>query len=207
MNRREMMTRLVLAGGAGLALPGIADAGLAAGIASGLPSAAQTGDKTTESGWKPKFLDPHQNETLIVLAERIIPGSTKAQVNRFIDLLLTVDNWDARKMFVESLSAFEAQSLRRFFHPFKDLTEVQQNEILISASTAESGHTEKDQPKRATLRDYFENMKKWVSGAYYSSEIGMKELGWTGQIYFTNFPTCQQSREKQPYTLLQNLEP
>jgi len=29
------------------------------------------------------------------LAERIVPGSTKAQVNRFIDLLLCVDTAEA----------------------------------------------------------------------------------------------------------------
>jgi hypothetical protein len=29
-----------------------------------------------------------------------------------------------------------------------------------------------------------------VSGAYYSSEIGMQELGWTGQMFFDKLPGC-----------------
>jgi hypothetical protein len=41
-----------------------------------------------------------------------------------------------------------------------------------------------------TLRDHFENIKGWVSGAFYSSEFGMKELGWTGQVAWDGLPGC-----------------
>jgi hypothetical protein len=44
--------------------------------------------------------------------------------------------------------------------------------------------------KRAGFREHFENLKGWVSGAYYSSEMGMKELGWTGDRVFAGFPGC-----------------
>jgi hypothetical protein len=27
--------------------------------------------------------------------------------------------------------------------------------------------------------------------AYYSSEVGMKELGWTDENYFAGFPGCE----------------
>lgn len=193
INRREMVRKLMLAGGAGLALPGIAE-----GSAAGMPRAnhaqsVETGVKAAKSNWTPEFLDPHQNETLIVLAERIIPGSGGAQVNQFIDLLLSVDTQDAQKEFLASLSAFEAESLRRYSHPFKDLTETQQNDILTFASTAAPGQAEEGQPKQVTIRDHFENIKEWVAKAYYSSEAGMKELGWTGQVFFTSFPGCQQT--------------
>jgi Gluconate 2-dehydrogenase subunit 3 len=143
--------------------------------------------------WTPAFLDQHQSDTLTVLGERIIPGSSKAQVNRFIDLLLSVDTQDAQKKFLRSLSAFEAESLHRFSQPYKDLSEAQQNEILSDASTAHPGKAGDGQPEQVTMRDHFENIKSWVSDAYYSSEIGMKELGWTGEVFFTSFPGCQES--------------
>ena len=41
------------------------------------------------------------------------------------------------------------------------------------------------------LRDHFENLKGWVSGAFYSSEFGMKELGWTGQVMRESYPGCE----------------
>ena len=41
-----------------------------------------------------------------------------------------------------------------------------------------------------TLRDHFDHLKGWIAGAYYSSEAGLKELGYTGQLFFTSFPDC-----------------
>ena len=47
-------------------------------------------------------------------------------------------------------------------------------------------------PKRPpTTRDRFDELKGWIAGAYYSSEIGMRELGWTGQVFFASFPGCE----------------
>lgn len=197
INRREMVRRLMLAGGAGLAIPAIAEGFPDSQRAAEHTAHRETSSSPAEAGQSPKFLDPHQFQTLGVLAERIIPGSGKAEVSSFIDLLLSVDTQEAQKKFLESLSAFEAESLRRFSHPYIDLTEIHQNEILTSASTAEPGSASKGQPLQLTMRDHFENLKGWISGAYYSSEIGMKSLGWTGQVYFTSFPGCQKPVTKQ----------
>lgn len=197
INRREMVRRLVMAGGAGFALPGLAEGHPVGKPFGNQGVAAGTGAKAANANWTPAFLDQHQSDTVAVMAERIIPGSSEAQVNRFIDLLLSVDTQEAQKKFIASLSAFEAESLRRFSHPYKDLPETRQNEILTSASTIRHGQAAEGQPQQATMRDHFENIKGWVAGAYFSSEVGMKEMGWTGQVYFTSFPGCQESGEHQ----------
>jgi hypothetical protein len=41
-----------------------------------------------------------------------------------------------------------------------------------------------------TLRDRFDLLKERIATAYYSSEKGMKELGWTGQMVHGAFPGC-----------------
>ena len=195
INRREMVQRLMLAGGAGFALPGVAEGRPLASRPANQKEGGETAAGAAKAAWTPEFLDAHQNETLIALAERIIPGSGDAQVNRFVDLLLSVDTQDAQKKFLASLSAFDAESLERFSRPYVELTEAQQNEILASASTAKRGVLAEGLPQQITMRDHFENIKEWVAGAYYSSEVGMKEMGWTGQVYFTSFPGCRQSGE------------
>jgi len=43
---------------------------------------------------------------------------------------------------------------------------------------------------KLTIRDHFNNLREWISGGYYSSEIGMRELGWTGQLFFDKLPGC-----------------
>lgn len=195
INRREMVRRLMLAGGAGLGLPGVAEGYAATKNLTRQDTTTEAGTATAEAEWSPTFLDQHQSETLTVLGERIIPGSSKAQVNQFIDLLLSVDTQDAQKEFLASLSAIEAESLRRFSHPYKDLAETQQNEILNSASKEKQRGNAENKTMQITMRDHFGNIKNWIASAYYSSEIGMKELGWTGQVFFTSFPGCQESRD------------
>lgn len=196
LDRREVVRWLMLGGGAGFALPGMATANPIAKHLADATTIAQADAKTAETNWTLAFLDPHQNETLIVLAERIIPASGNTEVNRFIDLLLSVDTQDAQRKFLGSLGAFDAESMKRHARPFKDLTENQQNEILTAASTEEPGRAEKSGEPPAphvTLRDHFENVKGRVVGAYYSSEVGMRELGWTGLVMFPSFPGCEHS--------------
>lgn len=195
INRREMVRQLIMAGGAGLALPSVAEGRPADKHLESQRSTADAGVVSAKAEWSPAFLDHHQSKTLTVLSERIIPGSSKAQVSRFIDLLLSVDTQDAQMKFLASLSAFEAESLRRFSRPYKDLAEIQQNEILATASAEKQGEASGGKPLQFTMRDHFENIKGWVAGAYYSSEIGMEEMGWTGQVYFSSFPGCQESGE------------
>jgi hypothetical protein len=45
-------------------------------------------------------------------------------------------------------------------------------------------------PESVTLRDHFDRIKGWVVDAYYSSEAGLKELGYSGQMFFPDFPNC-----------------
>ncbi|MGH9432486.1 MAG: gluconate 2-dehydrogenase subunit 3 family protein [Terriglobia bacterium] len=205
IDRREMVRRLATAMTAGMAIPGIAEAHPVHHHLRNEATMQAASESAGAENWAPLFFDPHQNETFTVLAERIIPGSTGAQVNRFVDLLLSVDTMESQKRFLNSLSAFEAYSIQHYGHPFSSLTQDQQTEVLTLASTTkpagEMRHHRRvglSTPARSkgeeaplTLRDHFENLKQWVSGAYFSSEDGMKYLGWTGQVIWPSFPGCQ----------------
>lgn len=149
--------------------------------------------------WTPEFLNSHQNQTLDLLSERIVPGSRQAHVNRIIDLLLTVDTAENRRKFTDSLSVIDDESRKRFVRVFKSLNAEQQDEILTRLAFGKPS-AEQDSGRRSikrrlqqpalTPRDHFENVKAWIVGTYYSSEMGMRELGWTGDVYFTELPAC-----------------
>jgi hypothetical protein len=143
--------------------------------------------------WKPLFLSAQQDEMLATLAEAIVPGSRKAQVDRFIDLLLSVDTEKHKRNFEESLAAFEAEAQRGFGKNFPSLNAGQQNELLADAAArpAKKDSSGGVQQENAGLHRHFENLKGWISGAYYSSEAGMRELGWTGDYVFETFPGCE----------------
>jgi hypothetical protein len=136
--------------------------------------------------WKPLFLAPEQNEALQSLSEAIVPGSTTALVNRFIDLLLSVESPARQQEFIASLSAVQMEGDRQFGKSLQGLSVSQRNSLLTVVSTS---------PENSTTRESFEDLKEWIVGAYYSSETGMKELGWTPNRFFPSFPGCTHPEE------------
>jgi Gluconate 2-dehydrogenase subunit 3 len=192
LTRRAMVQRLLAGIGAGAAWPLVA---ASHPIHKHLINGAifEEAEKLAAADWKPLVLDAQQDKTLAALAEGIVPGSRKAQVNRFIDLLLSVDTTEHKNEFVDSLAAFETESQKRFGRGFPSLDASQQTMLLTDAAAAPAGEdpaggAAKENP---ALRSRFENLKGWISGAYYSSEAGMRELGWTGDYAFERFPGCE----------------
>jgi hypothetical protein len=193
ITRRELVQRLLAGFGAGAAWPLVAASHPIQELLRN-DAVLEQAEKLGARDWKPLFLNAQQNESLIAIAESIVPGSTKAQVNRFIDLLLSVETDEHKKEFVDALTAFEAEAQNRFAKNFPALDESQKSQLLTEASATpakkNSGAAEAGE-KRAGLHEHFESMKGWVSGAYYSSEMGMKEVGWTADRVFASFPGCE----------------
>jgi len=152
----------------------------------------------------PRFLSAHQFATLDALAERIVPGSRAAGVSAFVDGQLALEGADRQQKFLAALSHFESLAIDGKGHPFLALDSPAQDAILEAASTMEAGVPEDDRnwgwfqvpgtkapgPPKYSSRDHFEEIKTRVSGAYYSSETGMRELGFTGRTFFEGFPGC-----------------
>lgn len=190
LTRREMVRRLIAGIGAGAAWPMVAASHpIHKHLISGAIFDVQ--DPAPIFGWEPISLNQFENRRLVVLAERIVPGSEKTKVNRFIDLLLSVDNEKHRREFVDALAAFEAESGKRFGKHLTALDGAQLDEILADASLNRVvGQATSCEREENGLHEHFENLKGWISGAYYSSEAGMRELGWTGDYVFEKFPGC-----------------
>ena len=131
------------------------------------------------------FLKKPQLESLSSLAEAIVPGSGDAKVAGFIDLLLSVDEEKHQKEFESSLAALEAESNKKYNKGFISSSAAEKNELLSYVSSLQRNGS-----NEAALRAAFDNLKDWISGAYYSSEMGMRELGWTPDRVFAEFPGC-----------------
>jgi hypothetical protein len=192
LTRREMVRRLLAGMGAGAAWPMVAGSHPIHEILRN-EAILEEAEKLGAANWEPVFLNVQQNESLVALAERVVPGSTKAQANRFLDLLLGVETDKHQKEFVAGLAAFEAESQKRFGKGFPSLDDRQQNMLLADASAPPSKEASASSAgkENSTLHRHFENLKGWISGAYYSSEIGMRELGWTEDRVFASFPGCE----------------
>ena len=201
VGRREVLQGLFAGVGAGVALPGVAEGHPIQQHAKTAPPAAAAA-KLQAAEWKPEFLDGHQFATLSVLCARIVPGSDKAQADRYIDSRLAVETHDGQRRFLTAMGAVDGVATQRFGRPLKSLTEAQQVQILTEAAAGEPGRQDwvwtpgtplvrpAPGPEVVTLRDHLDHLKGWIAGAYYSSEAGLKELGYTGQMFFASFPDC-----------------
>ncbi len=181
--RRSMLQTLLGGVGAGLALPSSVEAQHP--VHHHLASAAgveQAQKKAAVAAYKPEFFDAHQLKTLEVLAEAIVPGSTSARVAPFLDQLIAVESTQNQRAILGALGAFDMAAINAHGKAWKAITAAQQDALLMEASTAEAG--------TSTLRGPFQNLKGWIAGAYYSSEPGMRELGWTGNVFHQELPGC-----------------
>ena len=143
LTRREMVQRILAGMGAGMALPLVAASHPIHRLLSDDAIFSGADAQMASADWKPLFLNAPQNKALVALSEIIVPGSAKAQVNRFIDLLLSVDTPANQKNFSASISAMEDESQKRFGQPFAALSGDQQNELLTAASKEDVGNNER----------------------------------------------------------------
>jgi hypothetical protein len=128
-----------------------------------------------------QFLDRHTFDTLTILSEQIVPGSRAVKVPEFLDRLLAVESTDTQKRFTQALGTFEREAREAHGKPWKALRAEQATALLKKIS---------GQPDSDASRDAFDSIKGAVSETYYSSEAGMKELGWNGSVAFASPIAC-----------------
>jgi hypothetical protein len=169
MNRREVLIAL----------------GGAAVFADPLLAAGRTLRSRLSSGTALKVLDPHQNETVVSIAEMIIPatdtpGATAAKVNEFVDLALS--EWfddKERAKFLQGIGELDDRSRKRFAKEFTGCAPDQQTEMLQLVDAEVAGLRDAD--KQGMHREptpsqaFFQTLKRLTLLGYYTSEIGDAE--------------------------------
>jgi glucoside 3-dehydrogenase (cytochrome c) hitch-hiker subunit len=197
ISRRDLIRAAVVAGTALGLQPALS---FAQAINSGLTPAARGVDGSkflTDPNWKPAFLNPEQNETLIALGEVIIPttdtpGAKEALVNRFLDLLLSVQPAAFQQQFVSALEYIDSESQKEFGANFRSLTLDDQVSLLTQwAYPRQPAWWMQRQEKPDPGQEHFSHLKMMIATGYYGSEIGQKELGWDGEFTHGPYEGCE----------------
>ncbi len=183
MPRRVALQALLGGVGAGFALPSTSEAQHPIHQHLSNPALIERAQqRAVAPAYTAAFLDDHQSKTLEALAEAIVPGSTDARVRPFLDQLLAVESTANQRAFLGALGAFDMAAINKHGKAWIGITPSEQDALLRETSTADAG--------TSALRGQFENLKEWIAGAYYSSEIGMRELGWDGNVFHQQLPGC-----------------
>ena len=132
--------------------------------------------------WKPALFDSHQDETVIALTDLIIPatdtpGAKAAQVNRFLDLLLSESPVEEQRRFQQGLAWLDAYARRTHGVPFVRCPAEQQTALLRTLDPQGNPAGELRPGTR-----FFQDLKGRTVAAYYSSKIGVDELNKGGRV-------------------------
>jgi hypothetical protein len=208
LTRREAVRRFLGGVGAPFALPLVATAHPATRHLMTLTSAP--GDRDTKNvSWSPQFLSLEQDALLVAISERMLPGAGAAHVNRTIDTVMTIEAPEQQKLMTQARDTLDKQAEKKLQARMANLSPHDIDVILSFCAEQEASRTEYDDDPSAwklngwstfqgtpNPRDCFEYLKGWIVASYYSSEIGLRELGWSETHAFESPSGCGKAGEK-----------
>jgi gluconate 2-dehydrogenase gamma chain len=165
--------------------------------------------QVTAKTYQPLFFSPAQFALVERISEMILPtddtpGAKEAGVAEFIDFMVarravvvsreelrtTQDKIfagnQAQLHFVIGLEWLDAQSKYQFGTEFLKTPAEQQNALL-----EELAYPAKYKPRTAEGRDFFQLMRDYTVVGYYTSRIGLENLGYPGlRMFWDKMPGC-----------------
>ena len=131
---------------------------------------------------QPDFFDPQEMATITVLADIIMPkdavsgSATDAKVPEFIEFIVK-DMPDHQVPMRGGLRWLDLHCYKKHEKAFVDLTKPQQLEIVD-----EIAYPNKAKPEVAQGVSFFNKIRDLVTTGFYTSEIGVKDLGYMGNV-------------------------
>lgn len=177
-------------------------------------------EKAAKGAYKVKEFTPAEFKTLGRLAQLIVPAddvsasALEAGAPEFIDLLAS-QNQKLAEIFHGGLGWLDAEMNKRYQKSFVNATEKQQTEmldVLVAADTVERARLTEEAGYRKSGRyndftnytvqragdlgpgvKFFDWVRKMTVDAFYTSPIGIKDIGFTGNGAYTKYETPQAS--------------
>ncbi len=143
--------------------------------------------------YQPKCFNPHEYATLRRLAEIIMPpderskGALDAGAPEFIDLLSS-HNSELAAIYPGGLAWLDDQMKRRYQAPFVDARPAQQTALLDLIAYRKN---EAEHPELGPGIRFFTWVRNMVVDAYYTSKVGMDDLGYMGNSAMSKFSVPQ----------------
>jgi Gluconate 2-dehydrogenase subunit 3 len=138
----------------------------------------------------PTFFNKEQYATITELASLIIPtddtpGANEAKVNEYIDMIVGESDDDTKKLYVDGLAWLDKTSMERHNGNFLSLSLEQRVQILTEIAQIKDAT-----PENQLQAKFFKAIKNITIDGFYTSKIGIEELGYIGNTVLDEFPGC-----------------
>lgn len=149
-------------------------------------------EKAAAKAYAPKFFPAHQYKTLQALCQTIIPsdaesgGALEAGAPEFIDLL-TSENIEYQVKLGGGLMWLDGTCSDRYGKVYLDCLPQQQKQILDQIAYRNNALTD---PRLSQGVEFFSFLRNMTSDGFFTSEIGIKYLGYQGSAFLKEFPGC-----------------
>ena len=142
------------------------------------------------TGYQPKFFEPHQWQILRKLCELIIPpdeksgGAIEANAPEFIDLL-TSENLEFQTQLGGGLRWIDAYCRNHYQEPFLNCSPERQKATLGLLA-----YRKNSTPQISQGISFFSLLRNLTVDGFYTSVIGIKDVGYVGNDFMGEFPGC-----------------
>lgn len=149
-------------------------------------------EKAATKAYTPKYFAARQYKTLQTLCQAIIPpdadtgGAIEAGAPEFIDLL-TSENQQYQLMLGGGLMWLDEICSDRYGKVFVDCSAEQQKEILDKIAYRQNALMDTSLNQGVAFFSFLRNM---TADGFFTSEIGIKYLGYIGSAFLKEFPGC-----------------
>lgn len=149
-------------------------------------------EKAVTRVYAPKFFNTHDYKTLQALCQAIIPadsdsgGAIEAGAPEFIDLL-TSENTEYQRIMGGGLLWLDSTCSDRYDRVFLDCTPAQQKEILDQIAYRNNALSDQSLSQGIEFFSFARNM---TADGFFTSEIGIKYLGYIGSAFLKEWPGC-----------------
>lgn len=149
-------------------------------------------EKAATKAYTPKYFAARQYKTLQTLCQAIIPpdadtgGAIEAGAPEFIDLL-TSENPQYQLMLGGGLMWLDEICSDRYGKVFVDCSAEQQKEILDKIAYRQNALMDTSLNQGVAFFSFLRNM---TADGFFTSEIGIKYLGYIGSAFLKDFPGC-----------------
>jgi gluconate 2-dehydrogenase gamma chain len=188
ISRRDLIKSLSLTAATGsmLRVVPLVAAQMAHRMVSVHKAASSSGEYT------PNFFPEHQYETLRTLCEAIIPpdqeggGAVEAGAPEFLDLLSS-ENKDLQLQLGGGIMWLDATCMERYGQTYLQCAPGQRTEMLDLIAFRKNADRD---PRLSPGIEFFSTLRKYTADGFFTSEIGIKYLGYIGNTYLKEFAGC-----------------